>query len=70
MKMVLIDKKYGCFGVKCKCSKCGKVNKNIDLSFNNDKVGIGEVDKIKGIVVERFVEEEHFYCIRCGNKIL
>lgn len=69
MKLNIIDKQYGCFQVRSKCEKCGKINRVYDFSYSNDGFGIGDKDRIVQAVHTRMKRSEHFYCTKCGNNL-
>lgn len=60
----------GCFNAMGKCEKCGKTNIKVSMSWSSDKVSPGDTDKIKEKLTFRLGLDEHYYCIKCGNKLL
>lgn len=70
MKIKIIDRGYGCFQTKGVCEICGKTNRAFEFSYSTNHIAIGDKEKIKEVVEEKFLKGEHFYCIKCGNRIL
>lgn len=69
MKLMLIDRQYGCFQVIAKCDVCDKKLFNRAFSWNDDHIGMGEEEKINTIMEMKRQDMEMNYCFKCGHDL-
>ena len=68
MKIKIINKNYGCFTVKalCECEKCVFTR---GFSWEEDKIGISDKDKILLRLYNDMSEKEIYFCQKCGEEL-
>lgn len=69
IRINLVDMNYGCFFAYVRCSNCHAKLHSQGFSFELDRIGIGDKEKIAECLKQNMEKAEIFYCHKCGNKL-
>lgn len=67
--LVMKDRQYGCFLAGYNCMACGKTVITKDFSWENDKIGISNPDRISFELDKLMKKKEIKYCCKCGSEL-
>jgi DNA-directed RNA polymerase subunit RPC12/RpoP len=68
-KFVKKDMNYGCFLAGYNCITCGKTVLTQNFSWESNKIGLGDVDKITDELDKTMKKKEINFCCKCGSKL-
>ena len=65
----LKNRGYGCFTATLRCDECNKINLTKEFSWDRDHIGMGEKEKINGVMLLESEKREINYCVKCGKSL-
>ena len=68
-KITLIDKGYGTFGIIVRCLVCNKTILTQEVSWSKYKIGMGDKEVIKTLVINELSKKEIKFCCKCAAKL-